>query len=80
MIDLTTQEPIIVHAEGTGGPYIMVPINQLEATETVLRNNGVSYWTDTDAISLDGKPAIVVINLGRGADAVRVQQILDAAN
>jgi hypothetical protein len=26
MIDATTQEPIVVHAEGTGGPYIMVPL------------------------------------------------------
>lgn len=80
MIDLTTQEPIVVHKEGTGGPYIMVPLDQLSAIETMLSANGVSHWSDPDAISLDGRPAIVVINLGRGANADRVQRLLDAAN
>ena len=53
----------------------MVPSDQLAAVETVLRSSQVSYWTDSDAISLDGKPAIAVINLGRGADVSRVQQL-----
>jgi len=33
---------------------------------------------DEDAISLDGKPEIVVIDLGLGCDAGRVQAFLDA--
>src|SRR4051812_48030426 len=48
MIDTTTQERIVVHAEGSGGPYIMVPLDQLQAVETILRDNGISHWTDTD--------------------------------
>lgn len=80
MIDVTTQEPIVVHDEGTGGPYIMVPLDQLEAIEGILRANNVSHWTDSDAISLDGEPAIVVVNLGRDANAHLVHRLLDAVN
>lgn len=79
MIDVTTHERIIVHTEGTGGPYIMVPLDQLSAVEQVLRANRIGHWTDSDAISLDGKPAVVVINLGRGANATAIQRLLDAA-
>lgn len=78
MIDSETEERIVVHTEGTGGPYLMVPLDQLDAVETVLRNNRIKYWVDSDAISLDGKPAVIVINLGRGADPVPVQALLDA--
>jgi hypothetical protein len=80
MIDATTRERIIVYDEGTAGPYIMLPLDQLEAVEQILRDNEVPHWTDADAVSLDGKPAIVVINLGSGADAAAVQRLLDAAN
>ena len=65
---------------GNGGPYIMVPLDQLGAVEAVLRNNRIGYWVDSDAISLDGKPAVIVINLGRGANAAPIQQLLDAVN
>jgi len=80
MIDLTTQEPIVVHTEGTGGPYIMIPLDQLDAVEAILQANHIYHWTDSDAISLDGKPAITVINLGRGANTSLVQQLLNAAS
>lgn len=80
MNDSETQERIVVHTEGTGGPYIMVPLDQLAAIEEVLRKDQVSYWVDSDAISLDGKPAVIVINLGRGTDVNRVQSLLDDAN
>jgi hypothetical protein len=80
MIDTETQQRILVHTEGTGGPYIMVPIDQVGAIKQLLQDKHVSFWVDTDAISLDGNPAISVVNLGRGADVARIQQLLDAAN
>lgn len=80
MIDSETQERIVVHSEGTGGPYIMILLDQLDAVEAILRDKGISYWVDSDAISLDGKPAIIVINLGRGTDPMAVQQMLDAVH
>jgi hypothetical protein len=80
MIDTMTQEPITVSKDGTAGPYIMVPLEQLKAVETVLRQHQFAFWVDSDAISLDGKPEIVVINLGRGVRADQIQQSLDAVN
>jgi len=43
MIDLTTQEPILVHTEGPGRPYIMIPVDQLDAVGAILQANNVSH-------------------------------------
>jgi hypothetical protein len=80
MIDSLTQERIVVSTDGTTGPYIMVPLQQLDSIEAVLRGSQIAYWVDADAISLDGKPEIAVINLGRGASADQIQRLLDNAN
>jgi hypothetical protein len=80
MIDSETRERVVVSAEGTGGAYIMLPFDQVGDIEAILRGNGVPFWTDSDSISLDGGPAIIVVNLGREADVSRVQQLLDAAH
>ncbi len=79
MIDSTTQQRMRVSTDGTAGPYIMVPLDQLETVKAILLNNHVSFWVDADAISLDGKPEIGVINLARGANAAQIQQMLDSA-
>jgi len=79
MTDSTTHARITVSTDGGAGPYIMVPLDQLEAVKAVLRKQGVSFWVDANAISLDGKPAIAFVNLARGADAGQVQRLLDAA-
>ena len=80
MIDSATQERVLVHSEGSGGPYIMVPLDQVAEIEEMLRGGGVSFWVDSDAISLDGKPAVSVINLDHGADVDHVQRLLDSAH
>jgi hypothetical protein len=49
------------------------------ATRARLDRHSVHYWVDADAISLDGKPAIVVVNFGRAGDASRIQALLDEA-
>ena len=54
-----------MHTEGAGGPYIMALVEQVGDIERLLRDNRVSFWVDADAISLDGNPAISVVNLGR---------------
>lgn len=80
MIDSATQEQVVVRNGGSGGPYIMIPVDQVNVVEVILGNHKVPYWVDSDAISLDGKPAVIVINLGRGADAGRIQRLLDASS
>ena len=56
----------------------MVPMAQLERVRALLDANKVRYWVDEEAISLDGKPEIAVINLGRGSNPAKVQSLLDS--
>ena len=80
MIDVTTKKPLYVSTDGDAGPYIMVPVQQIDDVRTLLDANNIPYWVDEDAISFDGKPEVTVVNLGRGSDAPRVQNILDNAS
>ena len=79
MTDTTTRRPIRVSTEGTSGPYIMVPVELLDRIRKLLVENDVPHWVDHNAISVDGRPAVTVINLGRKVDSRRVQELLDAA-
>jgi hypothetical protein len=78
MIDVTTRRRLHVSSGGTAGPYIIVPLTQLDPVRRLLDSHEVRYSVDENAISIDGKPEIVVIDLGFGSDAVRIQAILDA--
>lgn len=78
MTDVVTNEPLHVSTDGTAGPYIMVPLNQLDEVRQLLDQHKIRHSVDEDAISLNDKPFVTVIDLGRGADAVAVQTILDS--
>lgn len=78
MIDTTTDKPLKVSTECDAMPYIMVPVAQLEKVRTLLAANECSFWIDEEAISLDGKPEVIVINLGHGSDPEKVQHLLDS--
>jgi hypothetical protein len=77
MIDTTTRQPLHVSTDGEAGPYIMVLVTQLDSVRALLDANQVSYWVDEEAISLDGKPEVAVINLGRRNNPVTIQRLLD---
>ena len=79
MIDSQTHSKIRVSTDGTADPYIMVPADQLSLVRGVFDEHKIRYWVDADTISLDGKPAIAIINLGHSGDAAQVQKILDDA-
>jgi hypothetical protein len=55
---------------------VFVP-ETLDQLRNLLTSRGISHWVESGSISLDGRPAIAVINLGRGADVARTQAILD---
>jgi hypothetical protein len=55
----------------------MVPMHQLSRVRETLDSHQISYWVDREAISLDGKPAIAFVNLGRLEDARRIQALFD---
>jgi hypothetical protein len=77
MIDSMTQKTIRVSTDGTAGPYIMVPVDQLEQVRHLLSSNDIPHWIDHNAISVDGRPAVAVINLGKKIDSRRIQTLLD---
>ena len=79
MVDVSTENPLYVSTDGDGGPYIMVPVQQVDDVRTLLDANNIDYWVDQSAISLDGQPEVTVVNLGHSADAATVQKILDNA-
>jgi hypothetical protein len=79
MTDSQTRGKIRVSTDGSARPYIMVPLEQLKGIRDLLDKNHVTYWVESDAISVDGKPAISFINLGLSADANKVQSLLDSA-
>ena len=80
MIDVSTNKPLHVSTDGNAGPYIMVPVQQIDVVKDLLDTNNIPYSVDQDAISLDGKPEVTVVNLGLGSDAESVQNILNNAS
>ncbi len=79
MNDSSTKKPLRVSDHGAGGPYLWVPLSQLTEVQRLLDANGVKYWVDEVAISLDDDPEEIVVNFGRDGDGEAVQRILDAA-
>lgn len=79
MLDEMTKDQLRISTDGVAGPYLMVPLAQLARVRERLDRHSVRYWVDADAISLDGKPAVVVVNFGRTGDAARIQAFLDEA-
>jgi hypothetical protein len=73
----STKTPLRVSSDGTAGPYVMVPVSELEGIKKLLNEHKVGYWVDENAISLNGEPEVSVINLGQGADAQRIQRLLN---
>jgi hypothetical protein len=78
MTDVTTKKPLHVSTESTAGPYISLPVSQLDEVRRLLDGRRIFYWVEENAISLNGAPYVAVINLGRAGDAVAVQAILDS--
>ena len=57
----------------------MVQVSQLSEVLRLLDARRIAYTVDKYAISLDGRPEVVVVDLGPDADAAAVQAILDNA-
>lgn len=79
MHDTTNGNRIHVATDGDSLPYIMVPLAQLDAVQSLLRDHDVEYWVEENAIALNDEPYIAVINLSKSADVAAVQTVLDKA-
>jgi len=79
MTDATTHQRLRISTDGTAGPYIMVPVSQIDDVKRLLDDHQIRYWVEENVISVDGGPYISVVNLGREGNAAAVQAILDKA-
>ncbi len=80
MTDTATQKPLRVSTIGTAGPFIKLPLSQLDEVKRLLDDRGIRNWASENAISWDGGPYMIVINLGREGDAAAVQALLDSVS
>jgi hypothetical protein len=69
--------PLVVSTDGTAGPYVRVTVDQLGPVAECLRAQGIAIRVGDDAVMIDGRPALAVIDLVHAADVERVQSILD---
>jgi hypothetical protein len=79
MTDKKTEHRLRVDSDVVAGPSLMLPLSELPRFREQLDRHAIWYWVDSTAISLDGKPARVVINFDRTDDAARIQAVLDEA-
>jgi hypothetical protein len=80
MIDLETKERLRIDVDVDAGPYLMLPLEQVSAVQSLLQRQGVAFTVDDEAVQFDERPPIAIMNFGRGADPVRLQRLLDEAN
>jgi hypothetical protein len=73
----STKTPLRVSPGGRAGPYVMVPVSELDDIKKLLDEHSVAYWVDENAISLNGEPEVTYINFRDGIDAMRIQRVLD---
>lgn len=78
MTSAITQRPLCV-TESTVGPYLILPLSQLEEVQRLFDAKGIRYRVGEHAVSWNGAPETIDINFGRGVDAAAVQAILDSA-
>jgi hypothetical protein len=77
MIDTATNPPLRVSTEGAAGPFILLPVSQVEEVTQLLKNHGIRHWVQESNISLNGGPFTTIIELGHGGDPKKVQALLD---
>jgi hypothetical protein len=78
MIDVTTKKPLRVSNEYPPAPYIWLPFIQLDELRRLLDSRSIGFWVDENAISINGGPEMIKINLYRGTDVSAVQGLLDS--
>ena len=72
MTNTQTGGRVIVHTDGTAGPYAMAPLTQLNDLSAALRAADISFHVVEDGISLDGRPVIAIVNFGSREQIWRV--------
>ncbi len=77
MINSITNEPIRVSKYPEAWPYIRVPLDQLDQLKKLLDHAGCRYFVNVYAVSTDGEPYTIVVDLEHRADVAGIQRVLD---
>ncbi len=77
MIDTSTKSTLRVSTEGTAGPFILLPVSQVEEVTQLLKSHGIRHWVQESNFSLNGGPFTTIIELGHGGEPKTVQALLD---
>lgn len=73
MIDAMTRKPLQVLTDDIAGPYIVVPVSQLDELCELLDRHGIRYEVDENATALDGEPETTFgVRLSRGQGEARL--------
>ena len=70
-------QQIRIAASGSLGSYLTVPVGRLPEIRGILDTHGQKYWTDTYSLSINGQPAVAIINLSPGSDVRVIERLLN---
>jgi hypothetical protein len=77
MTDTAKQSPLKVH-DSTVGPYMRLPLSQVEAVGRILDRHGIKYWVEDIVISMNHGPEIAWLFTKGNPDIALIQSLLDA--
>ena len=80
MVDVTNKKPLRVSTDGTAGPYLMLPLDDVGRVKGLLDSHGIRYFVEENAVSLNGRPYVTLIDFGLRGDASSIQTILDSSS
>jgi hypothetical protein len=77
MIDTVTKQPLKIVDDSRAGPYVHVPATQIDTVLRLLQSSGLKCW-QSGVMSVDGRPAMGFVYLGRNGNARAAQSVLDS--
>ncbi len=78
MVDVELNTPVKLWDGGRAGPFLMIPLRQVESVGAALTAAGIKYSRSRDAVQKEGHEPIVLVEFGSRGDAARIQAVLDA--
>ena len=80
MMSKIIDEPIQVSQGKRGGPYIMLPLDDVPDVRNLLDEAKIHYWVSETSVSQNNGPMITIVHFNRAANSVEIQAALDKAS
>jgi hypothetical protein len=77
MPDDQTEIPLRVLSNKIAGPYLRLPVAQLDQIRLRLDREAIPYRVDSHTLSIAGAPETTYVYFGPEGDAARIQAILN---